>query len=330
MTAPSTPSNFLVQEGNGQVYLSWNQLASVTSYYVYRSSDNITYSNIATPTTPYYLDTSVTVGTQYFYQVASYNGTLSPVTNSANIVPTRSAVMTLGQVRQLAIWYADKQNSNFITIPEWNTYINQSYFELYDLLVQKYGNDYYVSTFSFPTDGISQNYPFPNDFYKLLGVDLAINPNNNAWVTLKRFNFIARNRFIFPNITANYLGVANLQYRPLGNNIEFIPTPASGQTIKLWYIPKMTQLLQDTDQLDGISGWTEYVAIDVAIKAQRKEESYEAVQALMIMKQSLIDRIESAAENRDAGEPETVSDTRRYTDPYGWGSPNGDGPYGGF
>jgi hypothetical protein len=89
----------------------------------------------------------------------------------------------------------------------------------------------------------------------------------------------------------------------------------------------MTELLKDTDFCDGVSGWTEYIIIDAAIKALQKEES--DVTILAAQKMSMLDRIEAAAENRDAGEPDTLSDTRRYTDLYGFGSPSSDGPYGG-
>ncbi len=91
----------------------------------------------------------------------------------------------------------------------------------------------------------------------------------------------------------------------------------------------MQQLLKDTDILDGVSGWTEYVIVDAAIKALEKEES--DTSALQIRKQMLKQRIEESAMNRDAGQPDTISATRRNGDMSGsgWG-PNGDGSSGGF
>lgn len=345
------PSNLQVQQGNGQVLITCNQVVGATSYPIQRSTDNVTFTAIASPATPSYVDTTVTVGTPYYYQIAWSNGsTTSPYTSSISVVPTLPGQMTLGQLRLLARQKADRVNSNFVTDTEWNVYINQSYFELYDILVQKYGNEYFVAQpAQFVTQGASpssgaQFYPLPdgvtsfldvhgNSFipkaiYKLLGVDLGIGTNNNAWITLKKFQFISRNRYVYPQLTTNLLGVAGLRYRLVGNQIEFIPQPANGQYIQLWYIPRMTTLLQDSDIADGVSGWTEYIAVDAAIKALAKEES--DVTALMVQKQALLDRIEAAAENRDAGEPETISDTRRYMDLYGFGSPQGDGPFGGF
>jgi len=347
MATPGTPTNFYLQQGNGQAFLSWDIVTSspaLVNYKVQRSTDGVTYAVIASPTTNYYLDTSVTAGTLYYYQVAANNGTIGTYTTAQSIIPVFSGQMTLMQSRLLAQQEADRVNSNFVTLPEWNTYLNQSYFELYDILVQKFGDEYFMAPpWQFQTNG-AQFYTLPDGsatytttpasgitcrpFYKLKGIDLGLNPGVNAFITLHKFNFISRNRYVFPNLTSTFMGVVNLRYRLIGNQVEFIPTPAAGQTIQVWYVPRMVQLLQETDTFDGISGWTEYVVVDAAIKALEKEES--DTSPLMARKMGLLTRIEEAASNRDAGIPDTISDTRRYTDLYGVGSPTGDGPFGGF
>lgn len=346
MAVPGTPVNFILQQANAQVLLSWDLMAGATSYKVQRSTDGVSYSTLASPATNSYLDTAITVGSLYYYKVASTNGSGdSSYTTPQNIVPTMNGQMSLGQIRLAAQQRADLQNSNFVRTVEWNSYINQSAFELYDLLTTLYEDFYLAPQALFQTDGISQDYTLPNGilsfmtltgstfvakpFYKLVGVDCGLGLNSNAWVTLKKFDFISRNRYVFPNITSTYLGVFNLRYRILDNHISFIPTPSAGQFIRLWYIPRMTQLLADTDILDGVSGWTEYVIVDAAIKAMQKEESDASV--LMAQKQALLDRIMSSAMNRDAGQPDTISDTRSRAEAWGvYGPPNGDGGFAGY
>jgi hypothetical protein len=121
-----------------------------------------------------------------------------------------------------------------------------------------------------------------------------------------------------------------MQYRVTGSNIEFIPTPAANQSIRLWYVPRLTELLQDTDiTTTGISGWIEYVIVRAAKYALDKEESDSAkLDAELTFLKS---RIEESASNRDAGQPDTISNTRSSR---GWGS-NGtgsgwNGPVGGY
>ncbi len=341
MAIPAAPSNLVVQQGNGQVFLSWDISAGATSYPVLRSTDNVTFTSLGTATSNEYTDLTGLIGVAYFYQVGAANvdGT-SGYTTSDEIVPSISGNDCLGSIRLQAQQRADRVNSNFVSKSEWNNYINQSAFELYDLLVTTYEDYYLAEPFVFQTNGTDTNYPLPNGaltdvngvvgrpYYKLMGVDLGLANNDNAWVTVKKFDFIQRNRYVYPNITSTYMGVFNMRYRVMGNKLNFIPTPSAGQYIKVWYIPRMERLLKDTDMLDGVNGWTEYVIVDAAIKALQKEES--DVSVLMAEKQMLQDRIQSSAMNRDAGQPDTISSTRN--DSSGsWGSGGGfDGSHGGL
>lgn len=342
MAAPNTPINVYVQQGNGSVYISFDASAGATSYNIQRSTDNSTYASIATPAVPEYVDETPTIDTQYWYKVAAVNsGGTSAYSDSQSVVPVANGNMSLGQIRLLAQQEADRVNSNFVTKPEWNAYINQSAFELYDLLTTVFEDYYLAEPALFTTDG-STSYTLPDGstsfintagaaftakpFYKLQGVDLGLGSQANAWVTLHKFDFIARNRYIYPNNLSTFAGVFNLRYRVMGSKLHFIPTPSAGQTVQLWYIPRMQTLLKDSDVLDGVSGWCEYVIVDAAIKAMSKEES--DISALMARKQMLKQRIEESAMNRDAGQPDTISAVRRNSNQSGTGW--GDESMGGF
>ncbi len=336
MGVPAQPTSFYIQQGDGKIYLSWDITTGATSgYQIQRSTDGVTYASLATSPVNNYLDTSVTVGTLYYYQVAAIgvSGT-GPYTAAASIVPALPGDLSLGELRLRSQQAADREGSNFLTLPEWNFNINQSAKEYYDMLITAY-EDYFVAPrVILYTDGSNAQFALPNGanfsgapaLYKLYGVDCGLDSSNNAWVTLKKFDFIQRNRFVYPQINSTFLGVFNLQYRMLGSNIEFIPTPAGNQVIGLWYFPILPTMLADTDILKGFNGWTEYVIVDAAIKALRKEES--DTSELNMQKQALKLRIEQAAQSRDAGQPDTISDTRSWGSRYG--TPGGDGNYGGY
>ena len=350
---PGIPQNLNVQTANQQILISWNLSAGATSYIVQRSEDNVTFTTLATvsgsPLATSYLDTAVTLGTQYWYQVAAANTNgISPYTLSQSAIPTPTGEMTLSQIRLAAMQRADRVNSNFVTQSEWRNYINQSMFELYDLLVTVYEDLYVAPPVQFATVNNQFQYPLPNGsntfmsginpqvsftprpFYKLIGVDLALNNATNAYVTINKFNFSDRNRFVYPNTASTIYGVFNMQYRLLGlNTIEFIPTPTSGQAIRLWYIPRLKELLQDTDTTDiGISGWIEYVIVKAAYYALTKEES--DTTSLVMQLAALQKRIEETANNRDAGLPDTISDARSNNGSGYGGWPNGNGGAAGW
>lgn len=153
--------------------------------------------------------------------------------------------MTLAQLRTASRQRADMVNSTFISDAELSSYINASYFELYDLLVQKYGNDYYVTEYSFKLQGNVSRYPLPPDFFKLLGVDLQISGGPDGYVSLRPFMLAERNRYSTANVQT-WIGVTNLRYRISGNDLWFTPSPQTGQTIRIWYIPRLAELVDVT------------------------------------------------------------------------------------
>lgn len=354
MPIPNIPTNFLAAPGSvassagsslPQVYLRWDAQVGATSastgvslpstgaYDVLRSIDNINFNVLTSINQSFYYDQSASTGVVYFYSVrANGNSGQGAAAASLQISVAPQGQTTLGAVRFAAQQRADMIASNFVTVQEWNDYISHSYAELYDILVQVYGDEYYMAApFLFRTDGRSPGfYPLPSDFYKLMGIDLALGTQSpgttNGWLTLRKFSFNSRNRYIFGNNPVSFLGLYGLRYRLEGTNLEFIPQPAGNQTIRLRYIPRPVTLLADSDILDGISGWDEYVIVDAAIKAMQKEES--DVTVLMAQKAALLKRIEAAASNRDAGEPEVVSDVRRIDG--GSYDDSGDGPMGGW
>lgn len=227
----------------------------------------------------------------------------------------------------------DMVNSQFITDAELIGYIAASHYELYDVLVQKFGNDYFVGTpYEFQTDGVNERYALPDGsttyhlpdgvthapaVYKLLGVDLQLTYTPDGWVSLRPFTFQERNRNVLTNVSTVY-GVTNLRYRLNGDYLWFTPMPAGGQTVRIHYVPRLTAVTAGADTIDGVSGWEEYIITDCCIKALAKEESDPSV--FMAQKAALLKRIEAAAENRDAGAPATVADTYRngYFGQGGW------------
>ena len=335
MAIPGTPTNVYLQQASGQAYLSWDISAGATTYTIQRSLDGVTYTILANPTLNSYTDLTTTIGVQYYYQVASTNVSgSSPFSAPQSIIPSPDGELSLMELRYRSQQRADRVNSQFVTLPEWNFFINQSMFELYDLLVTVYEDYFKAPAATFVSNGQDYIYPLPDGFltfldtnnnpfvappfHKLLGVDLALNTANNAYVTVNRYDFIDRNRFVYPNTASTIYGVFNLQYRPLDKNLELIPTPSAGQKLRLQYIPKLKPLLQETDLTTiGGTGWLQYVIIRAAKYALDKEESDTSGldTEILFLKQ----RIEQSAMNRDAGQADTISDVRQGNWSDGWG-----------
>jgi hypothetical protein len=224
-----------------------------------------------------------------------------------------ASLRTFGEIIEAAQQRADMVGSDFLSDSEWRANTNASLQDLYDRLIEAYGNDYYVQTpYSFTTDGTNEMYALPDDFYKLLGVDLQVftasSAAQNGWVTIWRFDFAERNQYTLPGLVTLF-GRTLVRYRLSANNIWLSPLPQSGQVLRLRYAPTFTLLVDDSDTFDGVNGWEEYAINLTAKKALVKEESdTSGVDSLMARD---IERLETIKENRDAGAPSTTIDVYR-------------------
>lgn len=197
---------------------------------------------------------------------------------------------TLASLRLQCQQQTDLVNSGFVSNAEWLGYINSSYLELYGNIVQHFGNDYFVQStatgFPITTTGLTQFYALPTDFFKMLGLDLQLS-SPGGWASLREFAFADRNKY--SNLT----------------NSEF---PAAGQVLRLFYVPRATLLASDSDTIDGVNGWEEFIIVDASIKALAKEES--DVSVFEARRQQLETRLAAEIENRNAGESARIVDTR--------------------
>lgn len=335
---PGIPNNLYLQTANRQNYLTWGQTTGATSYNILRSLDNVTFTTLATlsgtPLYTNYLDTSVTIGTQYWYGVTASNtfgtsGVATPNQNSIqSLVPAPTSEMALFTLRRRVREKADRVNSNFVTDPELNAFISLANYELYDLLIDTYQNYNVATPVQFPTNGTQYLFPLPDGFipftnritntvfvappfYRLLGMDLSLNTANNAYVTMGKFPFTERNDYVYPNAAGTIYGVYNMRYQLVGSNLMIIPTPTANQILSIWYIPRLPELMQNTDMTTlGISGWLDYVITRSAKYCLDKEESDTTKLETEIA--YLKGRIEESAIDRDAGIPNTISRVRGF------------------
>lgn len=347
-TLPNQPQNIDAQQSDGNILITWRGSLGSTAYSIQRSTDGVNFSDYAaTGVTTQFLDQRPGIGIMYYYRVAGVNsiGT-GPYSSIAQMVAAPTSEMSLYELRLRAQQKSDRIQNDFITDSEWNYNIRLAAYELYDILMTSYEDWFAQDYVAIQTDGTTFRYNLPDGatnylggnyngvsgvpakaFYKLAGMDLNVNTSTitPSRVSLLRFDFIKRNQYVYPNSTSTIYGVYNMRYRIMGNQIQITPTPAGNQTLIMWYSGRLPQLLQDTDLTTiGVSGWLAYVVTRAAKYALDKEEGTDTSKLdaeILFLKQ----RIEEAAQNRDAGIADTISETRQ--DPIyggnGWGSGQG-------
>jgi hypothetical protein len=185
---------------------------------------------------------------------------------------------TLANLRTRIRQRTDTENSGFVTDAELTQLINTAYKELYGLLVRK-SLQRAESVETITADG-SESYDLPDDFLGLIGVYRNWGEHTTP---LERFPDKFR--------PGTREGDA-LMYRLVNESIVLYPRP-SGGTYDLVYIPVPEDLSVDTDTLEGVLGWEEFVVIDAAINVLAKEES--DTRMLEMKRARILQRIEDEA-----------------------------------
>ena len=244
--------------------------------------------------------------------------------------------ITLGDLITQIRNRCDLTYSEFITDEELSIYINFSLGELYGLLVNSFGGDYFATSVvkNIAANGTALTTNLPDELYKVLGVDLQISPSPSTnRITLQPYNFNERNRANATNMSGYATQyTTNYRYKIFNQTLQIQPPAAGPLELLVWYVPQAPQFdvtlpldLEQTFQNNSnLNSWLEYVLVDVSIKCKSKEET----DASMFVRQKalLTERIRNEAQNRDIGSTARVQDvyaTGTGID-LGWGTSGGD------
>ena len=159
----------------------------------------------------------------------------------------------------------DQENSTFVTDDELIEFIDLSYKELYNKLIEA-NSTYFLTSTQISVVGGQDIYALPTDFYKVQGVD--VNVSGDRAISARPFNFEERNRKNYNGYYANSFG-----YIIRGDSIQFLPTPFGSQNVVLWYIPLPQTITATTDTINTVNGGFRWIVADVCIMVATKEES---------------------------------------------------------
>ena len=237
--------------------------------------------------------------------------------------------VTLAQLRLDARLYADQRpgsTTSFITETELTRLVNGKIRQLYDLLIEARGSDYYADEDTISIVSGTSRYNLPSDFYQLASVTLEWSTND---FELMFPIGTARERIEYQGQlgTEIWSRWARKGYRLRASQLEFLPEPNTSVTCRIQYVPVFTDLSADGDTFDGINGWEKMVALGVAMEMRTIEKRPSSDLAGMYGEQMA--RIETMKSERDAEAPKEVVDVKRLRRRNRWqGNPwdNGFGP----
>lgn len=217
--------------------------------------------------------------------------------------------VTVQTITDSAVDLADMRNSQFIDQSgaagtELIRYANMAYKDLYAQIVLS-KEFYFTTTYLISVTAASDTYALPTDFYKLDGVDLALDASGR-FLTLRPFQFAERNKFRsgLALTTAPFGQV--FKYILVGSNIRFVPIPNSTNQVTLWYTPEPTVITALTDTLSIPIGGDEYMSLYIASAMLSKEESDNS--QLNAKRLEVLDQMRNSLKDRDQGGPHYIVD----------------------
>lgn len=204
-----------------------------------------------------------------------------------------------------------QHDTGFVSDAEITRYLNQSITEWYELVVQARGEEYFLLIDTIKTEPGVTDYELPEDFYRLVGVDVEY---SGRTISLRPLPFAERAKFLNDK-SAPHPSRYHVMGHKTGDLLYLIPAPRSEMHVEVYYIPTAPSLdiAERDEKIDGISGWEEYAVVDTCIKVLQKGDR--DVSVLFAQKQQLQRRIETMAQDRHA-EPSSIQDVTRCD---GWG-----------
>jgi hypothetical protein len=193
--------------------------------------------------------------------------------------------------------------------------INESIAALLRKLANGRGHDHYEKEQSITTVAGQSLYQMADDFWELISVEFEAGGGDIVYVE----PFSRANRPELRSTNPGWSGQV-FRYRIRGktslnvegdalqtDNIEFLPIPQPGRTIKLYYLPAPIKLTADDHIFDGIAGLEEWVVLDVAAKLMQRNNRLDRVAALRSERDVIeADVIQHAPKRSRSGPPQVV------------------------
>lgn len=174
---------------------------------------------------------------------------------------TKTVEEIINRARQWADAETDDGTVDFETDTELLDYLNESWEELVDEILENDGLDLLIQNIDL-LDSTIPPYGFDDiGVYRTVAAEVQ---NGNDWIELPRFMFANRNVYSSTQFPA---------WRVMNGAIVLYPTTAAPALIRLWIVPDATTFAA-ADDVPVFGGWSTFLSTRIAMKMLTKEERH--------------------------------------------------------
>lgn len=181
-------------------------------------------------------------------------------------------------------------------------FLNSGIAEVHELIA-KHAPDFLVTSSDLVTTPGTATVALPTTFYKLRRVDLVDGASSTR---LRSFQIDEETYLDAATVWDASVGVARPRYMLQAGTLRFVPTPAAVQTVRIWYVPHATKLVEGTDLYNGVNGFEDLVYEHALRLCKARDRLSTADHDAAIAR--LEKRLLYALEGRDQAEPEYLPD----------------------
>lgn len=212
--------------------------------------------------------------------------------------------MNLGQIRDLALSWLDDTDASYFTTAVVNRFINQAQREAQKKLIQAHEN-FYTKCVETSTVADQRDYALPSDFLKLLRLERITQGSGDTAAT-ERLHPLTLNELEVSGFNSRASTSNGVPFNYVMNKDTFslYPVPSSVETLRLWYVPRVADMVNDGDTPDVPEEYHEYLAIMAARDGFLKDgRSLSPIESKLAYYEQLM---EEDAESRTIDSPRTV------------------------
>lgn len=206
-----------------------------------------------------------------------------------------------------------RQRADFVSSPflddssELLNWCSESYRELWDLLVEAYGDRLGMGIVDITTaaQDPQKTISVTGGILKLIRVDREVDG-----IRIPMFPFDFADTVL--DDTPQSWDARTVRYNFFADTMYFLPCPDTIYTIRLYYVPRVSFTSLSGAMLPPTESWSEYVVVDLAIKMRVKEES--DTSDLRLDKENLRRRIISVSTPREETRAARTADVRYFDD----------------
>lgn len=192
-----------------------------------------------------------------------------------------------------------------------NDYVNEGIAQFHARVLRARGQGFAeVSTFITTSIGV-EIYALPAQLLELVKVYTKIDGVERVLETYEEFD---TNYMSDPGSWGLYRDPSH--YRIIGDNISLRPTPSEVRIVNIKYIATAVKLVADSNTVDGIDGFEEFIVAWAAQRAAIKNRDWELKGTLDADIAAQIDQIEAVQPARNAAQAPRMQDVK----PLGWGN----------